>query len=193
MNRTRKALWSLLVVAVIGGLAAFGAFSAFSDTTANSGNTFATGTVTIGNNATSPLYSVTNGKPGSPSANHCVKITYSGSLPATVKIYRSGFSGASTPNLSDYLDVSVTKGTGTQEDCSDFSPAASGSSVYSGTLTSFGTDWTSGLALNNGSGTAAWGQNDTVTYKFSAQVQDTNSAKGLSTGTHSYTWEARNN
>jgi hypothetical protein len=190
MTNTRKALWSVLLVAVIGGLAAFGAYSAFSDTTSNTGNTFATGTVTIGNNATSPLYSVSNGKPGAPSADHCIKITYSGSLPATVKVYRSAFSGGSTPNLADYLDVTVTKGTGNQEDCSDFTGS---STVYSGTLAAFGTDWTSGLALTNGSGQAAWGSSDAVTYKFSAQVQDTNSAKGLNTGTHSFTWEARNN
>jgi hypothetical protein len=191
MNNTRKALWSVLLVAVIGGLAAFGAYSAFSDTTANSGNTFATGTVTIGNNATSPLYSESDGKPGTASADHCIKITYSGSLPATVKLYRSAFSGGSTPNLSSYLDVSVTKGAGSQEDCSDFVPAGSGSAVYSGTLGAFATDWSSGLALTNASGAAAWSSNDTATYKFSAQVQDNNAAKGLATGTHSFTWEAR--
>ena len=190
MTKMRKTLWSVLLVTVIGGLAAFGAFSAFSDTTSNANNQFATGTVNIGDNATSPLYSVTGGKPGVPSADHCIKITYSGSLPATVKVYRSAFSGGSTPNLSDYLTVTVTKGTGSQEDCSDFSGSTQ---VYNGTLTAFGTDWSTGLSLTNGSAAAAWGQNDTVTYKFSAAVADDNNAKGLSTGTHSFTWEARNN
>ena len=190
MNRTRKALWTFLLLAVIGGLAAFGAYSAFSDTTSNAGNQFATGTLTLGNNATSPLYNVTNGSPGHPSADHCVRITYSGSLPVSVKVYRSAFSGGSTPNLSDYVTVTVTKGTGAQENCSDFSGSTA---VYNGTLTAFATDWSSGLALTNGSGNAAWGQNDAVTYKFSAQVADDNNAIGLSTGTHSFTWEARSN
>jgi hypothetical protein len=190
MTPARKTLWSVLLVTAIGGIAAFGAFSAFSDTTSNANNDFSTGTVTIGNNATSPLYSVTGGKPATTSADHCIKITYSGSLPATVKVYRSAFSGGSTPNLSDYLTVSVTKGTGTQENCSDFSGATS---VYSGTLTAFATDWSTGLALTNGSAAAAWAQNDAVTYKFSAQVADDNNATGLTTGTHSFTWEARNN
>jgi hypothetical protein len=190
MTNVRKALWSLLLVTVIGGIAAFGVFPAFSDTTSNANNDFSTGTVTIGNNATTPLYSVTGGKPGTPSADHCIKITYSGSLPATVKVYRSAFSGGSTPNLSDYLTVTVTKGTGTQENCSDFSGSTS---VYSGTLTAFATDWSTGLAVTNGSGAAAWAQNDAVTYKFSASVADDNNAKGLTTGTHSFTWEARNN
>jgi hypothetical protein len=190
MNRTRKALWSLLMVAVIGGLAAFGAYSAFSDTTSNANNQFATGTLALGNNATSPLYNVTNGKPGTPSADHCIRITYSGSLPVSVKVYRSAFSGGSTPNLSDYVTVTVTKGTGTQEDCSDFSGSTS---VYNGTLTAVGTNWATGTALTNGAGAAAWATNDAVTYRFSAQVADDDNAEGLSTGTHSFTWEARNN
>ena len=186
MNNARKVLWSILVVAALGGLAAFGAFSAFSDTTSNANNDFAAGTVTIGNNASSPLYSVSNGKPGTASADHCIKITYSGSLPATVKLYRGSLSGT----LGQYLDVTVTKGTGNQENCSDFS---AGASAYSGTLQSLGTDFGTGTALTNGSNSATWSNGDAVTYKFSAVIQDNNAAKGLNTGTHSFTWEARNN
>ncbi|MEA2449819.1 MAG: hypothetical protein QOG63_1751 [Thermoleophilaceae bacterium] len=188
MNRTRKTLWSFLLLVVIGGLAAFGAYSAFSDTTSNAGNQFSTGTVAIGNNATSPLYNVTNAPPAAPSPDHCIRIAYSGSLPVTVRAYRSAFSGGSVPNLSDYVNVTITKGTGTQEDCSDFSGSTA---VYNSTLTAFGTDWASGLALTNASGSASWGQNDAVTYKFSAQVANNPNAEGLSTGTHSFTWEAR--
>jgi len=186
MNSARKVLWSVLVVAALGGLAAFGAFSAFSDTTSNPNNDFAAGTVTIGNNATSPLYSVSNGKPGTASTDRCIKITYSGSLPATVKLYRASLSGT----LGQYLDLTVTKGSGSQENCSDF---VAGSSVYSSTLQSFATDWSTGLALTNGSNSATWSNGDAVTYKFSAVIQDNNAAKGLNTGTHSFTWEARNN
>ena len=188
MTRARKALWSLLLLAVIGGLAAFGAYSAFSDTTSNTGNQFSTGSLALGNNAVSPLYNVTNANAGATSADHCIRIVYSGTLPVSVKVYRSAFSGGSTPNLSDYVTVTVTKGTGTQEDCSDFSGATS---VYNGSLTAFATDWSSGLALTNGSGNAAWAPSDAVTYKFSAQVADDPGAEGLSTGTHSFTWEAR--
>jgi hypothetical protein len=186
MNSARKLLWSVLVIAALGGLAAFGAFSAFSDTTSNPNNSFAAGTVSIGNNATSPLYSVSNGKPGTTSTNRCIKITYSGSLPATVKMYRSALSGT----LGQYLDLTVTKGTGSQEDCSDF---AAGASAYSGTLQAFAADWTSGLAVTNAANSATWSNGDTVTYRFSAVIQDNNAAKGLDTGSHSFTWEARNN
>jgi hypothetical protein len=190
MTNARKALWSTLVIAVLGGLGAFGAYSAFSATTSNTGNQFATGSVSIGNNATSPLYDVTGAAAGASSVDHCIKITYTGSLPATVKLYRSAFSGGSTPNLASYVTVNVTKGTGSQENCSDFSGSTS---VYSGLLSSFAGDFTGGIALTNASANAAWAQNDAVTYKFSAQVADDNNANGLSTGTHNFTWEARNN
>jgi hypothetical protein len=85
----------------------------------------------------------------------------------------------------------VTKGTGSQEDCSDFVAAGSGSAVYGGTLGAFATDWSTGVGLTNASGAGTWSPNDTATYKFSAQVEDNNAAKGLVTGTHSFTWEAR--
>ena len=186
MHSARKILWSVLIVAALGGLAAFGAFSAFSDTTSNPNNSFAAGTVTIGNNATSPLYSVSNGKPGAASTDRCIKITYSGSLPATVKVYRSALSGT----LGQYVDLTVTKGSGNQEDCSDFS---AGASVYNSTLSTFATDWATGLALTNAANSAAWSNGDAVTYKFSAVIQDNNAAKGLNTGSHSFTWEAHGN
>ena len=190
MTRTRKALWSTLVVAVLGGLAAFGAFSAFSDTTSNANNQFATGDVAIGNNAVSPLYSVTGAAPGDSSTDHCIKISYTGSLPASVKVYRSAFSGGSTPNLSSYVTLTVTRGTGDQENCGDFSGTTQ---VYNGLLSAFATDWTTGLGLNDQGGSATWNNTDAVTYKFSAQVADDNAAEGLSTGTHSFIWEARSN
>src|SRR6266498_5276988 len=62
-DRRRKLLLTVLVVAmtvgVIGMLAGVGVLSAFSSTTSNDGNSFATGTVTIGDNdAGSAMYSV---------------------------------------------------------------------------------------------------------------------------------------
>jgi hypothetical protein len=190
MTKTRKALWSTLIVAVLGGLAAFGAFSAFSDTTSNDNNQFATGSVAIGNNATTPLYNVQDATPGQTSTDHCIKITYTGSLPASVRLYRSGFTGATTPSLSPFITLNVTKGTGTAENCSDFSGSTS---IYSGLLSDFATDWTGGVQLTNASASSTWSQNNAVTYKFSASVANDPADEGLATGTHSFTWEARNN
>jgi len=191
MKRLRKVMLTLLVVGGVASLAGFGVFSAFSSTTTNPGNSFAAGSVNIADNdAGTALYNVANKKPGD-TASGCIKVTYTGSLPATVKLYRSAFAGGT--GLDTYLDVNVTRGTGTNADCSDFAAAGSGSSVYTGTLSTFNTSFASGIALSNGSGAAAWSQNDAVTYKFTVSLQDNNAANGLVSGVHSFVWEAQNN
>jgi Camelysin metallo-endopeptidase len=188
MNRTRKILLTLAIVGAAGALASVGVFSAFSSTTSNSGNDFAAGTVTIGDNdSDGAAYDVSNAKPGD-YEERCVKVTYSGSLASTVKLYRSGFTGGT--GLDDYVDLAVTKGTGNQGDCSDFSGSTS---VYSGELKAFPATYGAGLSLTNGSGNAAWSQNDAVTYRIRATLQDDNAAQGLVAGTHTFSWEARNN
>jgi hypothetical protein len=187
MNTIRKVLISLLVVGAVGGAAAVGAFSAFSATTSNPSNSFTAGSVSIGDNDSgTALYNVSGKKPGQ-YAERCIQVTYSGSLPATVKLYRSTFTGGT--GLDSYIDLSITRGTGTAGDCSDFSGSTS---VYSGTLNALGTDYTGGVSLTNGSGNGTWSQNDAVTYKVRATLQDDNGANGKATGTHSFTWEARN-
>lgn len=191
MDGLRKVLLTLLVVGGVASLAGFGVFSAFSSTTTNPGNSFAAGSVNIGDNDTgTALYDVSNRKPGD-TATGCITVTYTGSLPATVKLYRSAFAGGT--GLDSYLDVTVTRGTGTSADCSDFAPSSSGSSVYTGTLGAFGTSFAGGIALAGGSGASAWARNDAVTYRFSVQLRDEAAANGLVSGTHSFIWEAQNN
>jgi hypothetical protein len=188
MAKTRKILLTLVIVGAAGALASVGVFSAFSSTTSNPANNFAAGTVTVGDNdSDAAAYDVSNGKPGS-FDERCIKVTYSGSLSSTLTLYRSAFSGGS--GLDDYVDLAITKGTGDQGDCTDFS---GGTSVYSGELKAFPASYGSGLSLTNGSGNAAWNQNDAVTYRIRATLQDDNAAQGLTAGTHSFTWEARNN
>ena len=187
MSTARKLLLTALILGALGGAAGLGAYSAFSGTTSNPGDSFQAGTVAIGDNDTgAALYNVTNKAPGD-YAESCIKVTYTGSLAATVKLYRSSFTGGT--GLDAYIDLSITKGTGSQFNCSDFSGSTS---VYSGTLSALGTTFAAGVALTNPSGNANWSQNDAVTYKVRATLQDNNSAKGLATGTHSFTWEAQN-
>jgi len=174
------------VVAVAGTLATFGAFSS---TTTNPGNSFAAGTVTIGDNdGGSALYNLSNQKPGV-QTDKCVKVTYTGSLDSTVKLYASAVTAGGA-----FVDLAITSGTGTNAACSDFVADATGSSVYTGTLKNFADTYTSfatGLA-DNPLATTKWQLNDAVTYRFRVSVQDNNSAQGATTGTHSFTWEAQN-
>ncbi len=208
MSMTRKALASLLVVGVTGSMAAFGVFSAFSDTTSNAGNTFSTGNVTISDNdAGGAMYNVTGAKPDVITSS-CIRVTYTGSLASTVKLYippaaapTAGASGAGSVDLAIYpvtfttppaFSTNTAGGAGVS--CAG---ATKGSAVFTGKLGDFATartSFTNGLALNDQAGGAVWNQNDAVYYEFDVSVAGATAPNtGVSSGTHSFQWEAQNN
>jgi hypothetical protein len=192
----KQLLLTLGIVAAIGSLAGWATFSAFSGTTSNSGNSFSAGTVVItDNDAGSALYNVSNQAPGA-TLSKCIKVTFTGSLDSTVKMYAS-----SVGAVGQYINLTVTPGsgvTGSFPSCTGFS-AASGGSIYNSTLKGFAdtyTDYASGLSTFP-DGATKWVTNDAVWYKFDLTLQNNNSANGgaggaLSTGSHSFTWEAQN-
>lgn len=187
MSKKHKVLSTALVVGLAGALAGFGVFAAFSDTTANPGNTFETGSVTIGDNdGGDALFSnAVKAAPGD--YDRCIKVTYTGTLDATVKLYTSAITGTGSD-----LDVTVHKGTGDNANCSDF---ADGSNIYGPTtLAAFRTahgSWANGLAVNPGSATK-WVASDAVTFRFRITVPDNNSAQNKSVDPFTLTWEAQN-
>ena len=195
MSKFRKTLVTLLVLGVVGTLAGVGTFSAFSSTTVNTGNTFAAGTVYLGDNdAGSATYNVTGQKPGDVTTK-CIRLTYTGSLAADVKLYTSSTVNA----LGTYVDLSIDKGTmpvgTTFPNCTGFVVE---SNVFSNTLANFTTtknSYANGIAAFPGVQTA-WNQNDTVVYRFTLTLQNNAAANGgavaLTTGAHDFTWEARN-
>lgn len=194
MSKTRKTLVTLLVLGVVGTLAGVGTFSAFSSTTDNTGNTFAAGTVYIADNdAGSAMYNVTGQRPLDVTTK-CIRLTYTGSLAATVKLYTSSTVNA----LGTYVDLSIDKGTMPATafpGCTGFTSEAN---VFANTLANFTTtrnSYANGISAFPGAQTQ-WNQNDTVVYRFTLTLQDNNSANGgataLTTGSHDFTWEARN-
>jgi hypothetical protein len=195
MKRREKLLLTFLLVGVLGGLAGLGVFGAFTSTTTNANNDFASGTVVIGDNdANSALYNVSNAKPGS-SNSGCIKVTYTGSLPADVHVYTNSTVGA----LGQYVDLTITPGTQTGTptfpSCTGFT-ADPGGAIYSGTLQNFTTSknsYANGVVDYPGS-TSTWNTNDAVVYQFTTTLQSgaPDAAQGLSTGSHAFTWEARN-
>lgn len=190
MSKLRKTLVTLLVLGVLGTLAGVGTFSAFSSTTDNTGNTFAAGTVYLADNdAGSAMYNVTGQKPGDTTVK-CIRLTYTGSLAADVKLYTSSTVNA----LGSYVDLSIDKGTmpggTTFPNCTGFSVE---STIYSGTVQGFknsNNTYANGAAAYPGSQTK-WIQNDTLVYRFTVSLQNNTGAQGL-TSTTSFTWEARN-
>ena len=191
-DKSRKFLLSALVVAVLGSIAAFGVFAAFSQTTVNSGNSFAAGTVTIGDNdAGSALYNVSNRKPGD-SVTSCIRVTYSGTLTSDVHLYTADPIGAIGP----YVNLTIDAGTqpaAVFPSCTGFT-ADAGGPLFNGTLAGFSAahnSYANGVVDYPGTVATSWSPSDVVVYRFTVSLQDNNSAAGLASGSHAFTWEAR--
>jgi len=192
-----RILGSAAVVGVAGAVVGAGTFSAFSSTTSNGGNTFAAGTVVIGDNdAGAAMYSLSDAAPGA-SVTSCIRVSYTGSLDSDVRLYTTSSIG----NLGPYVNLTITPGSQASPSfpsCAGFTPDPGGD-LYSGTLAAFATShssWSSGLAdLPNAK--TAWETNDAVVYRVTVTLADDNAANGgaggaMTTGTHAFTWEARN-
>lgn len=191
-TRAKVAL-SALVLGALGGLSALGVYGLFTATTQNAGNEITSGTVAFGDNDSgAALYSVSDVRPGE-SVTRCIKTTYTGSLPAAVRL----FSPSSPGPLAQYVELTITPGTQASPSfpsCTGFAPDAGGA-IYTGTLQSFeqtrGT-YAAGVATSP-AGKSSWSSGDSVVYRFVATLQSTapDSSQGWSTGAHSFTWEAR--
>jgi len=194
MRTSTKVLLTALCVGALSSLAAMGVFGAFSSTTTNAGNTITAGTVAIADNdAGAAMYSIASAKPGE-SVSKCIKVTYTGSLDADVHIY----TGSTIGSLGQYVDLTITPGTQTTStfpSCTGFT-ADPGGALYTGTLQNFGStknSYANGVVDYPGSGTK-WATNESVVYQVTAALQSSapDAAQGLTTGAHTFTWEARN-
>jgi hypothetical protein len=191
-SRRRKMLLTLAVVGVIAGFLVFGTFAAFTATTTNTGNQIDSGTVKIDQHTgATTLYNVTNQKPGDSKVS-CVRVTYSGSLAASVKLYvSSGITNGTLYNLK------VERGSGltapaADMNCTGFSAT---STPFNTTLGTFPTTYAAGI--DGKAGGAAWNASDAVDYRFTITQNDDTTANAhtsvTSSGGHTFTWEAQNN
>lgn len=194
MRRLRKLSTTVLVLGLIAGAVAT-TFSAFSSTTSNPGNSFAAGTVAIGDNdAGSAMFDLSGLKPGD-SASRCVLVTYTGSLDATVRLYGT-VSGA----LAPYLTLTVTRGTDSSpsfSSCTNFTPdaadhiGAGAGVIFSGTLAAYPSTYAAGIVDPVSGSPETWTTSESHTYRFTVTVQDDNGAQSASASA-TLTWEARN-
>ncbi len=189
----RKLLLTLLVVGVMGSLAAFGTYSAFVATTTNSGNSFAAGTVKIedaGGQTTALFDNVIDQGPGT-ITQRCIRVLYSGSLASTVHMYI-----ASVTN-GDKFNATVERGSGltdpTVRTCAGFT--SSSSAFGPAGLDTLPSTYSGGVAGK--ASDAAWALNDTVDYRITLSPIDDATpnahVSAVSTGTFSITWEAHSN
>ena len=192
-RRKHKLLLSLLVMGAVGSVASWGMYSAFSATTTNSGNTITAGTVAIGQHAgAATLYAASNQGPGS-SVQKCVRVQYTGSLASAVKLYSSG--GFTNPSA---FTIQVERGSGLTTldntmSCAGFTSASV--ALAATTLDNLPTSYAGGI--DGKAAAAAWSQNDAVDYRFTLSVVDDSTPNARSSaktsGSHTFTWEARNN
>jgi predicted ribosomally synthesized peptide with SipW-like signal peptide len=188
-------LLSLLVVAIVAAVTGTGTYAAFSGTTVNPSNAFTAGTVAIADNdAGGSLLTLSNARPGD-SSTGCIKITYSGSLNANVRLY-----GTASGSLPSYLTLTVTRGTDSSPSfatCGSFTAdsnnyiGAGNGIIYSGNLSGFPGSYATGLVDPTSGSPETWSTSEAHAYRFVVSVQNDASAQGLSS-TASFTWEARN-
>ncbi len=176
----RLALLSALVVGLVSTVAGAGTYAAFFSTTANT-DLFAAGTVYVSDNdAGGSVVTLTNAKPTDPAVSGCIIVTYSGSLPATGKLYAT-VSGS----LAPYLTLTVSEGTSSSafNSCATFA----GAQVYTGALSAFPTTYVTGIASTD----TIWTNTETHAYRFVVSLANNPAAQGLS-ATATFTWEAQN-
>ena len=177
------------LIAIVSGRVTFAAFTL---TTQNTNNTVSAGTVVVADNdAGSAMWDVSNQLPSSPAIVRCVRVTYSGSLPAEVRLFTSAAPSA----LDPYLNITVEKGSmppaSTFPSCVGFTPDTTISPTA--TLQAFKatrTVWATGIPAFPGA-QSAWNAGDTLVYRFTLAVQNVFAAQGL-TGLAAFTWEAQN-
>jgi hypothetical protein len=186
-----------VVLAVLGAAVGDATWSAFSMQGGNPSDTFAAGTVVLGDNdAGAALVTLARARPGETSTG-CLKVTYSGSLPATVRLYAS-VSGS----LGPFLTVQITRGTqaaATYPSCTGFTAdtrnyyALGNGVVYDGALASMATTYAAGSDDPDATTGAAetWTSGESHVYRVVVTMGSSTAAKGLSAPTTFYA-EARN-
>src|SRR4051794_36011982 len=187
----RKIVLSLVILGVAGAVAGIGTFSAFTSTTTNSGDTYAAGSVQITQHTgATTLYTGSNKKPGD-STVACVRLTYAASLGAAVKLYSSTI----TNGTLFHLKVERGSGMTTLDNTMSCAGFTASSTAFDANLDTMATTYAAGV--DGKAAGAAWAQNDAVDYRFTISVNDDTTpnahTSAMGTGTHSFTWEARNN
>lgn len=196
--RTRSKLLLAVLLLAVAGVAGSYTWSAFRATSANSGNSIASGTVSLSDNdAGGTLLALTGVQPGASDAG-CIKVTYAGTLASNVRLYGT----TSGSGLATYLDLKVTRGSYTPSDpgfdsCTNFQPDAtnyigSGAGVvYDGTLQAFADNWAGGLVDPTAGSPESWTTGESHVYRLEVSLSNNTAAQGLTAG-QTFTWEARN-
>jgi hypothetical protein len=173
-------------------------YAAFRATSANDGNMVEAGSVKLSDNGDgSALVSLASAVPGN-TTSACVKVTYDGSLPATVRLHGTTAGGG----LDQYLDLKVTRGTYSPstpayKSCTNFQAdgtnyiGAGNGVIYNGTLTGYPDDYASGLVDPTSGSPESWSTGEAHVYRLDVTLQQNFAAQGKDAA-QTFRWEARN-
>jgi hypothetical protein len=199
-HRGRITVKLAATIAVLAGCAALASAATWSNlnaTATNPSNSFSSGTVAIGSNSSSSaVLSLSNAKPGAVSTG-CIQVTYTGTLPANVKLY--GTSGGT--GLNQYLNLVVTRGTfsgtpssgsctGFTADSTNYITQGAGV-IYSGTVSNWPTSASTALVDPTAGSPATWSTSASHGYQFQVTLQSAAAGQGL-TGSQTFAFEADN-
>ena len=193
VTRTRKLLATAVVLGVMGVAVGAATYAAFGGTTFNSTNAITAGTVVIGDNDVNGavLGLPAGSKPGDSDIG-CLKVSYTGSLPATVRMYSTVTSTGTS--LAPYLSVTVTRGQETTPDVAncgtfdaddaDYGHGLNGI-VFQGKLSDFPSSYAAGEIDPD-----TWTGTSSHSYKFAVSLDDNAAAQGLNASAE-FLFEAR--
>jgi hypothetical protein len=183
-----------LLVPAAGGIT----FAAYTATNANTGDRLEAGSVKLTDNGDgSSLMSLSGAVPGN-TASACIKVTYNGSLPASVRLH-----GTTTGSgLDQYLDLKVTRGVYSPSDpafksCTNFQAdgtnyiGAGNGVIYNATLQAFPDDYASGLVDPLSGSPESWTTGEAHVYRIDVTLQNNFSAQNKDAA-QTFRWEARN-
>ena len=187
-----KLLASAGLFGLVGIAAGAGTMSSLNDTTSNPSNSFASGTVKIGDNdAGTSLAGFSAGRPGSTSTG-CINVTYTGTLPANVRVSQT----TTGSDLGNYIDTVVTRGsfsgTPAAGSCTGFTAdsASYGNGagiIFTGLLSSL----SNAVVDPQASAPKTWATGETHAYKITTTLRNDAFAQGKS-ATTSFVWSAEN-
>lgn len=183
-----------LLVPVAGGVT----FAAYTATTMNNGNVIEAGSVSLSDNGDgSSLMTLSGAVPGN-TTSACIRVTYDGSLPSTVRLH-----GTTTGSgLDQYLNLTVTRGvynpstpafkscTNFQADGTNYIGAGNGV-IYNGTLQGFPDNYAAGLVDPLAGSPESWTNGEVHVYRIDVTLQNNFAAQNLD-ATQTFRWEARN-
>jgi hypothetical protein len=191
----RWVLAALVVTGVIAAITVGLTAAAFVSNSSNPGDSFSTGTVAItDNDAGGFMLALSSARPGD-SDTSCLRVTYTGSLDSTVRLYATVSGG-----LDPYLQLRVTRGTDSSpafDACTNFTADStdyigSGAGViYSGLLSAYPATYGAGIVDPTSGAPETWTTSEAHSYKFVITLNNNPAAQGRSC-TATFTWEARN-